>query len=48
MNRMTTSPRRWTRRPTVTLSDIAVWAFFVLLTAAILLSLCIPITLVTP
>lgn len=48
MKSMTSAPRRWTRKPSFTLSDIAVWLFFFLLTAAGLLALCVVLTLVWP
>ena len=42
--------RRWTRRgrPSVTLSDVAAWTFFTLLTAAVLLAGCVMLTLIWP
>jgi hypothetical protein len=48
MKRMAATPRRWTRRRTITISDIAVWAFVFLLTAAGLLALCIILTIAWP
>lgn len=43
-----THHRRWTRKPRATLSDAAVWTFYVLLTAAGLMALCILATIVWP
>lgn len=40
--------RRWNRRKTITLSDVAVWTFVTLITAVSLLALCIVMTLVWP
>ena len=42
--------RRWTGRPrrTTVLSDVAVWTFYFLLTAAGLLALCVVLTLAWP
>lgn len=48
---MQTNARRWTRRKprtSVTLSDVSVWLTFTILTAAVLLALCILLTLVMP
>ena len=51
-HRLATAPqhRRWTGRPrrTTVLSDVAVWTFYFLLTAAGLLALCVVLTLVWP
>jgi hypothetical protein len=43
-----TRARRWRRKPCVTLSDVAAWLFFTLLTAAVLLTGCILLTLLWP
>jgi len=43
-----TTRRRWNRKPRATLSDAAVWTFYVLLTAAGLLAFCILATIVWP
>ena len=40
--------RRWTRRRKLTLSDVAVWVTFTIITAAILLALCLLVTLAWP
>lgn len=49
MRRMATpNHRRWTRKPSFTLSDAAVWTFYVLVTAAGLMALCILATIVWP
>ena len=51
-HRLATAPqhRRWTGRPrrTTVLSDVAVWTFYFLLTAAGLMALCVLLTLVWP
>lgn len=43
----TASSRRWTRKPSprVTLSDAALWLFWLLITAASLIALCVVLTL---
>ena len=43
-----TSSRHWRHKPHVTLSDVAVWALFTLLTAAVLLAMCVLLTLLWP
>ena len=48
MRRMAAAPRRWTRKPSFTLSDVAVLTFCVLVTAAGLMALCVVLTLVWP
>lgn len=48
MKRMAASPRRWKHRPPITLSDVAVWTFCVLVTAAGLLALCVVLSLAWP
>ena len=46
---MSTDPtQRWTRRRRVSASDIGAWLVFALLTAAILLALCVLATIVWP
>lgn len=46
---MSTDPtRRWTRRPRYTLSDVAVWVTFTILTAAVLLTGCMLLTIIWP
>lgn len=48
MRMATPNHRRWTRKPSFTLSDVAVWTFYVLITAASLMALCIVLTLAFP
>lgn len=43
-----TAPRRWTRKPRVTSSDVAAWLLFFLITAAVLLAFCILVTIAWP
>lgn len=48
---MSTAPthrRRWHRRPAVTLCEVVVWAAFTALIAAILIVLCVLLTLAMP
>lgn len=40
--------RRWKRRRSVTLSDVGLWVTWFILTAAVLLALCLLVTLAWP
>ena len=40
--------RRWTRRRKLTLSDVAVWVTFTIITAAVLLAWCMMLALIWP
>ena len=40
--------RRWTRRRKLTLSDVAVWVTFTIITAAVLLAGCMMLALIWP
>ena len=44
----TPSRRRWTRHPRPTASDIAAYLLFTILTAGVVLALCLVLTIVWP